>query len=415
MFEPPYSTSGGLGAAKREVRVRPTLTVTRIHLEPRQEVPMKKFLFCSALFAAIVATASAQTQFVAVIEAGQEVPPTPSTQTGLGSFTLDPFTKVLSYNITITGLTGSFAGAHIHQGAVGANGGILFNLSGGPTTYVGSTVALNPAQENLLKTNGLYVNFHSSSFGGGEIRGQINAAQDQFMVAMTAAKEVPPSGTGATGSGTLTLNASNQIVYDINFSGISGAFSAAHIHDGATGVNGGVVFPLTLAGPGHLQGTTAALSATQRAKFRAGLLYVNVHSAGFPNGEIRGQTTSAFLNYGTGCPHAGGVATLAGGGVPTQGGTVTIAINNAPSAGSFGILFVSIASFNGSIGFGCPLYVNPAVLIPITLPLPGSSISFPSVLPTPITSGTAVNIQYVGDKGGGVPYDTNGLQMLITN
>src|SRR5438045_251701 len=104
---------------------------------------MKSIWLSFAFASAIGVTAMAQTQFVAVIDAAQEVPPTPSTQTGSGTFSLDPFTHLLSYNITITGLTGSFAGAHIHSGAVGSNGGILFNLTGGPTSYAGTAGPLS--------------------------------------------------------------------------------------------------------------------------------------------------------------------------------------------------------------------------------------------------------------------------------
>lgn len=366
-----------------------------------------------AAFAAIP-SASAQSHFTAVIDGGQEVPPVPTAQTGSGTFTFDPFTKLLSYNITISGLTGSYVAAHIHTGNVGANGGITFNLSGGPTNFAGTAGPLSAAQENTLKSSGFYVNFHSSTFGSGEVRGQVTPGRTQYIVVCNGAKETPPNASAATGTGTLTMNAAGQVTYDINFSGLTGGFAAAHIHDGAAGVSGGIIVALNQVTPGHLQGTTAALSASQRAKLRAGLTYVNIHSGTFGGGEIRGQVTPSFTDYGTGCAHPGGIATLSGTGVPTANGAITININNGvPSA--FGLLYVSIAAFNGNLGFGCPLLVHPALLIPITLPLPPSgSFALPAVLP-PTTTPATVNLQYLGDKGGGIPYATNGLQLNLSN
>lgn len=366
-------------------------------------------LLVTATFAG---AASAQSVFSAVLDGAQENPPTASVNTGSGTFILNPFTNVLSYDITITGLTGGITGAHIHTGNVGANGGILVNLSGGPLNFVGSAT-LTAGQVTTLKASGLYVNIHSATFPGGEVRGQITPGRDQFIVVTTGAKEVPPTPSAGTGDGTITLNGANQAAYNIAFSGMTGAFTASHIHDGFAGANGGVLFTLNQTSPGVLSGTTAALSAAQRAKMRGTGHYVNIHSTTFGSGELRGQVTASFLPYGTGCGHAGGLATLSGAGVTRPGGNISISVNNGIN--SFGILFVGIAGFNGSIGFGCPFYVNPAVLLSVTLPLPpGGAITLPAVLPTTVTSGTSVNMQYIGDQGGGIPYATNGLQMLIT-
>jgi hypothetical protein len=359
--------------------------------------------------------ASAQNVFTASIDGLQENPPTPSAHTGFGEFIFDPVTKMLRYDITISGVTGGFVAAHIHAGAVGINGGILFFLLPGPTSFSGTAGPFSAAQEAQLKAGTLYCNFHSGAFGSGEIRGQITATKTQTISVLIGGKETPPNPSPATGSGTLTLNPNNTVSYDVTFSGLGSAFTAAHIHDGLPGVMGPIVHPLTLVGPGHLMGTTPALTGQQPAKFRAGIYYVNVHSVGFPAGEIRGQMNASWTPYGMGCPHAGGTATLDGGGITAPGGTVTIAVNNG-NPSSAGILFLSPFPFKGTIGFGCPLYLNPAALIPITLPMPPSgSVGFPAMLPPTTPAGTSVVLQYIGDKGGGTPYDTNGIQLLVTN
>ncbi len=64
--------------------------------------------------------------------------------------------------------------------------------------------------------------------------------------------------------------------------------TAGHIHKGAIGVSGGVIFPfINLTSPINL--TTPPLDAAQEADLMANLYYVNLHSAAYPGGEIRGQ------------------------------------------------------------------------------------------------------------------------------
>ena len=61
----------------------------------------------------------------------------------------------------------------------------------------------------------------------------------------------------------------------------------------AVGVPGPIVINL-LGGPTNWSGTTAALTVEQKAQLKAGLLYVNVHTARNPAGEIRGQLSTTI-------------------------------------------------------------------------------------------------------------------------
>ena len=58
---------------------------------------------------------------------------------------------------------------------------------------------------------------------------------------------------------------------------------------GAAGKNGPVVVPFTKEGDTYKAPAGAKLNADQLKAFKSGDLYVNVHSAANPNGEIRGQ------------------------------------------------------------------------------------------------------------------------------
>jgi hypothetical protein len=140
---------------------------------------------------------------------------------------------------------------------------------------------------------------------------------------LRGAEEVPPVTTtdpNATGSVLLTVKGDQtEIEYTLSYSGLNG-IQVAHIHVGATGVNGPVILflcsnqagspapptpppPACPNGAGTVEGTLTAenliprLTSTPRAATFAeavsailnGLAYANAHTTVFPNGEIRGQ------------------------------------------------------------------------------------------------------------------------------
>ena len=121
--------------------------------------------------------------FVADLTGAQEVPPNLSTATGRAVLVYDDVTKVLSYEVTFSGLSSAETAAHIHGPAPpGISAAVLFALPPG-SPKVGS-VLLNPTQEGYLRDELLYVNIHSTTLPGGEIRGQI--------VLLTVGGEVMP-------------------------------------------------------------------------------------------------------------------------------------------------------------------------------------------------------------------------------
>lgn len=107
-------------------------------------------------------------------------------------------------------------------------------------------------------------------------------------VTLSGSQEVPPVTTSATGSGTITVAADQSISGSIKTTGVKG--TAAHIHLAAAGANGPVILPLTKDGEdGWAVGPGAKLQDAHFQAFKDGNLYVNVHTAANPGGEIRGQ------------------------------------------------------------------------------------------------------------------------------
>jgi hypothetical protein len=107
-------------------------------------------------------------------------------------------------------------------------------------------------------------------------------------VKLTGAEETPPVTTAATGTGTITIGADKSVSGTIKTTGIDGI--AAHIHAGAPGMAGPPIITLTKNADGSWSvppGST--LTDDQYASFKAGNLYVNVHSPDHKPGEIRAQ------------------------------------------------------------------------------------------------------------------------------
>lgn len=108
-------------------------------------------------------------------------------------------------------------------------------------------------------------------------------------VSLTGSEEVPAVETTATGSGTIKIAADNSVTGSVKTKGIDGI--AAHIHQAATGKNGPPIISLE---KGAADGEwnvpkDSKLTGEQIAAYKAGELYVNVHSAAHKNGEIRAQ------------------------------------------------------------------------------------------------------------------------------
>jgi hypothetical protein len=111
----------------------------------------------------------------------------------------------------------------------------------------------------------------------------------QFLVNINSGQETPPNASNAFGVAHLTFDeTSKMLCFSISYSGLGSAEILAHIHGpGAPGVAGGILFPLAVGSP--KSGCVGPLDNVEKANLLKNLLYINIHTAGFPGGEIRGQ------------------------------------------------------------------------------------------------------------------------------
>lgn len=113
-------------------------------------------------------------------------------------------------------------------------------------------------------------------------------------VAMTlsAAQEVPPNPSAASGKSTIRIAPDKLVTGSIEVTGMTPTM--AHIHEAAKGSNGPVIVPFVKSGENTFAPAPGAkLTDAQYASYLAGKLYINVHSATYPGGEIRLQLSPA--------------------------------------------------------------------------------------------------------------------------
>jgi|SRR5215469_4484177 len=123
------------------------------------------------------------------------------------------------------------------------------------------------------------------------ICGAAQAEQMKFAANLAAGPGVSSSGKGTA---TATLDtATKTLTWDVEYSGLSGPVTAAHLHGPAdAGKDAGVVVPFTGSLASPIKGS-ATLTDAQISQLEAGKWYVNLHTAANKGGEIRGQLARA--------------------------------------------------------------------------------------------------------------------------
>jgi hypothetical protein len=107
-------------------------------------------------------------------------------------------------------------------------------------------------------------------------------------VTLSGGEEVPAVTTSASGTGTITIKDDKSVTGSVTTKGVVG--TAAHIHLAPAGKNGPPIITLTKKSENEWTVPEGSkLTDEQYAAYKAGSLYVNVHSAANKGGEIRGQ------------------------------------------------------------------------------------------------------------------------------
>jgi hypothetical protein len=118
-----------------------------------------------------------------------------------------------------------------------------------------------------------------------------SAATVDYTAKLSGRSELPKVDSKGTGKLDASFDtASKELKYTLTFAGLSGPATAAHFHGPATRAqSGGVIAPIGGANPASPLSGSVTLTADQAKALESGKIYVNVHTAANPGGEIRGQ------------------------------------------------------------------------------------------------------------------------------
>jgi predicted lipoprotein with Yx(FWY)xxD motif len=152
--------------------------------------------------------------YFADLTGAQENPPVATAATGKGLAVISADGNTITYLVTYSGLSGTLNAAHIHTGAVGANGGVILPLAAGASPMTGTLTSAEFSASGSVTTfaqavaairaGTTYFNLHTTANPGGEIRGQVGVT-----VAPPSSQVVKGRVIGSLG--TLMVAASNNM------------------------------------------------------------------------------------------------------------------------------------------------------------------------------------------------------------
>jgi hypothetical protein len=298
------------------------------------KLPFLVTTLCLLIFGTSQVT-NAQTVFETTLSGSNEVPTVTTSANGSITATLNG--NELTVEGSFEGLSSTYLFSHLHAGMAGEAGGVLFTLNatvdadgkGGTYTTTSNTFTLTSGQVDTLKARGIYVNIHSETYGAGELRGQLAPQADVvFRTNVSGAQEVPVAKTMASGALILELNGDSLFVSG-SFNNLSSNYAASHLHTAMAGSAGGVAVTLnaTVAADNQSGVYLASdnrfeLTSDQKEALMNRGVYVNIHSANFAAGELRGQVTppvtASFFATLSGSAEVPSANTNAGGAVVVE-------------------------------------------------------------------------------------------------
>jgi hypothetical protein len=232
--------------------------------------------------------------FSVALSPAQVMPAPASGAAGSASLTAKLASGAVSGKVTVNGVTAT--AVTINEAFAGNSGGKLITLTanggGGGEWDVPAGALLTADQLTALLQGRLYVIATTAANPNGEIRGQITPANVTVVFsAMSAAQEVPPLASAATGVAATTVDsAANTVTVHVHATGADDAM-AGDVDNGAAGATGARLAALAKDGVdmGHWSVELAPIAAADVANFNANKWYVNLATPADPNGAIRGQ------------------------------------------------------------------------------------------------------------------------------
>ena len=172
----------------------------------------------------------------------------------------------------------------------------------------------------------------------------MSEAQTQFAATLDRSQEVPATPV-PMGTGTFSLNAEmTELTYEVMVTGVP-TITASHFHGpAAAGTNAGVVHGIEGAVDANgVWVSSGVWSSADAQALMAGNIYVNIHTADYPGGEIRGQVIPGETGF---------TAVLDGSqevpATPVPMGTGTFTLNAAQTELTYEVTVIGVPNITAS-------------------------------------------------------------------
>ncbi len=241
--------------------------------------------------------------FDADMTGDQETPPIITAATGVGMISFNWARDTVKYNFRLEGMSGPVSAAHFHTGPAGTGGPVNFDLTPTVTgnsitgTIIGSNIPAGFLDACLL--GNIYINVHTVANPNGEVRAQLRRfAREGFTYSIDALQETTGSTSTAVGSGMASIDRdADDLHFRMIVTGLTDTIQAAHFHNAPAGSPGLTIFDLTPFfshtsvddGAFNYWKKIDGFDSSKIVLFLNNSVYVNVHTALYPNGEVRGQ------------------------------------------------------------------------------------------------------------------------------
>ncbi|UOQ51085.1 CHRD domain-containing protein [Hymenobacter cellulosivorans] len=262
--------------------------------------------------------------FDARLDSAQVVGGRHSPGKGIAILRLSPTLDSMYVFATYAGLSGPVTSALLYASPVGEANTASVQASAEMVSFIQNEflgvlfTGLNAPGNTLTRTllaGNINLQLATAARPNGEIRGQAyRLAREGYTFAMNGNQERPtPVASPGFGSGLVSIDRDQSNAhFMLSWGGLTGPAQAGHFHTGLITQAGPVVFDLMpffdnatvpMAADGYWQMTANAAPNANRPftlrrsiQFRRDSMYVNLHTAQFPSGEIRGQVLRGAKN-----------------------------------------------------------------------------------------------------------------------
>ncbi len=240
--------------------------------------------------------------FHAELKGAEQIPAVGTPARGLITIMYSPDRTKVSVTGLFVDMEGDITDVSLHIGKTGETGDLIVDLM--PLLnfrrLYGEVEVPATLLQNLLPDR-VYATVSTNANPGGEIRGQFVCETDlDYRTVLTGAEVVPAASSSGFGFGGIHFpTGSDDVVVALLVDGLSGPITGAGIYSGSPGENGILIHSLTQFFLNFIQEKIelSELPADFFRNAREGKYYIQVNTAAYPNGELRGQV--GFLGYFT--------------------------------------------------------------------------------------------------------------------